>query len=52
VHEVRIVGGDAPDALLLAVRAAQTPVTVVPGIPGTRILREPISAAQAALSAV
>jgi acetylglutamate kinase len=51
VREVRIVGGGAPDALLLAVHAAQTPVEVAPTIPGTRIMREPLSAAQAALSA-
>jgi acetylglutamate kinase len=51
VREVRIVGGGAPDALLLAVRAAQTPVAVVPMIPGTRIIREALSAAPAALSA-
>jgi acetylglutamate kinase len=51
VREVRIVGGTAPDALLLAAHASDTPVEVVPTIPGTRVLREPLSAAQAALSA-
>jgi len=52
VREVRIVGGAAPDALLLASHAAETPAgNGVPLIPGTRVLREPLSAAQAALSA-
>ena len=44
VREVRIVGGTAPDALLLASHAGATG-------PGTRVLREVQSAAQAALSA-
>jgi acetylglutamate kinase len=51
VREVRIVGGGAPDALLLAVHATQPSVEVVSMIPGTRVMREPFSAAQAALSA-
>ena len=52
VREVRIVGGTSPDALLLASHA--TEVSATDGltlIPGTRVLREPLSAAQAALSA-
>jgi acetylglutamate kinase len=49
VREVRIVGGTSPDALLLASHA--TAHDTVPFIPGTRVLREPFSAAQAALSA-
>ena len=52
VHEVRIVGGTSPDALLLASHAAGTIANDgVASIPGTRVLREPISAVQAALSA-
>jgi acetylglutamate kinase len=52
VREVRIVGGTSPDALLLASHAAEPSVTnSVPLIPGTRVLREPLSAAQAAYSA-
>jgi acetylglutamate kinase len=49
VREVRIVGGTAPDALLLASHASA--MEDASGIPGTRILREPLSTAQAALSA-
>ena len=50
--EVRIVGGTSPDALLLASHAAESSATdAVALIPGTRVLREPLSAAQAALSA-
>jgi acetylglutamate kinase len=45
VREVRIVGGAAPEALLLASRSEE-----VASVPGTRILREPLSAAQAAFS--
>jgi acetylglutamate kinase len=52
VREVRIVGGTSPDALLLASHAAATLASEgVPSIPGTRVLREPLSAAHAALSA-
>ena len=52
VREVRIVGGTSPDALLLASHAAESSATdAVALIPGTRVLREPLSAAQAALSA-
>src|SRR5258708_6561433 len=51
VREVRIVGGTSSDALLLASRAAETSAhDGVPSIPGTRVIREPLSAAQAALS--
>jgi acetylglutamate kinase len=46
VRQVRIVGGTAPDALLLASHAEE-----VASVPGTRVLREPLSAAHAALSA-
>jgi len=46
VRQVRIVGGASPDALVLASRAEE-----VASVPGTRVLREPLSAAQAALSA-
>ena len=44
VREVRIVGGSSPDSLLRAAHANTD------GIPGTRILREPLSSAQAAVS--
>jgi acetylglutamate kinase len=46
VRQVRIVGGTSPEALLLASHAEE-----VASVPGTRVLREPMSAAQAALSA-
>jgi acetylglutamate kinase len=46
VREVRIVGGSWPDALLLASRA----VAEIDGIPGTRVMREPLSSAQAAVT--
>jgi acetylglutamate kinase len=45
VREVRIVGGAAPEALWLASRSEE-----VASVPGTRILREPLSAAQTAFS--
>jgi acetylglutamate kinase len=52
VREVRIVGGALPDALLLASHATETQSSDdSAGNPGTRVLREPLSAAQAALSA-
>jgi len=44
VREVRIVGGGSPDSLLRAAHAGAD------GIPGTRVLREPLSSAQAAVS--
>jgi acetylglutamate kinase len=52
VREVRIVGGTSPDALLLTSHAAETSPHDSPAvIPGTRVLREPSSTAQAAFSA-
>ncbi len=51
VREVRIVGGTSPDALLLASHATPPSSDSAPFIPGTRVLREPLSAAQAAYSA-
>ena len=52
VREVRIVGGASSEALLLASRATgaieNDGATL---IPGTRVLREPLSASRAALSA-
>ena len=52
VREVRIVGGTSSEALLLASHAtgAIDSEGVAP-IPGTRVLREPLSASRAALSA-
>jgi len=49
VREVRIVGGTSPDALLLASHSAASEDATV--TPGTRVLREPLNTAQAALSA-
>jgi acetylglutamate kinase len=46
VRQVRIVGGTSPEALLLASHAEE-----VASVPGTRVLREPLSATHAALSA-
>lgn len=52
VHEVRIVGGSAPDALLRAFHSAEPAADNAPAsIPGTRVFREPSSTARAALSA-
>lgn len=52
VREVRIVGGSAPDALLLAAHSAGSGKDAEPpSVPGTRVLREPPVAARAALSA-
>ncbi|MGB9463854.1 MAG: hypothetical protein WBR10_01965, partial [Candidatus Acidiferrum sp.] len=52
VREVRIVGGSAPDALLLAFHSAElSSGDHASAIPGTRVLREPQSSARAALSA-
>jgi acetylglutamate kinase len=45
VRQVRIVGGNSPEALLLASRAEE-----VASIPGTHVLRQPPSAAQTAFS--
>jgi acetylglutamate kinase len=46
VREVRIVGGTTPEALLLASHAEE-----VVSVPGTRVLRHSVSAAQTAFSA-
>jgi len=51
VRQVRIVGGTSPDALLLASHSESAPASAQPGAPGTRVMREPFSNAQAALSA-
>jgi acetylglutamate kinase len=51
VRDVRIVGGAAPNALLLATHAGDTANEHASAIPGTRVLREPLSTAQAALTA-
>ena len=52
VREVRIVGGTSPDALWLTSHAGETSSHENPTvIPGTLVLREPSSAAQAAFSA-
>ena len=51
VREVRIVGGSAPDALLLASRSSDPVEETCAEIPGTRVLREHPSTARAALSA-
>jgi acetylglutamate kinase len=52
VREVRIVGGASPEALLRAARPveASDEDSVSPNV-GTRVLREPLSTAQAAFSA-
>jgi acetylglutamate kinase len=51
VREVHIVGGASPDSLLRVSQAADAPSHAANAIPGTRVLREPLLAAQAALSA-
>ena len=52
VREVRIVGGASAEALLLASHATGAMENEgVTSIPGTRVLREPLSASRAALSA-
>ena len=52
VREVRIVGGNSPNALLLASHAAETSSNDrVELPPGTRVLREHLSPAQAAYTA-
>jgi hypothetical protein len=52
VREVRIVGGTSPEALLLASHAAAKAANdSAQSVPGTRVLREPLSATHAALSA-
>jgi acetylglutamate kinase len=51
VREVFIVGGTSPDSLLRAARASENrPEGGSAAISGTRVLREPLSSAQAALS--
>jgi acetylglutamate kinase len=50
VREIRIVGGTAPDALLRAAHSGELGAEET-SIPGTRVLREPLSAAQASFSA-
>ena len=51
VHEVHIVGADLPDSLLRVSQSAALRHDAVNAIPGTRVLREPLPAKQAALSA-
>ena len=52
VREIRIVGGAAPDALLRAVHPAELGAEdAATPIPGTRVVREPFPAKEAALSA-
>ncbi len=52
VHQVRIVGGASPDALLLASHATEEAgLDNASFVPGTRVLREPMSAGPVALSA-
>jgi acetylglutamate kinase len=51
VREVRIVGGSSPDALLLASRAeGNSADDNADVIPGTRVLREPLSSTRTAVS--
>jgi hypothetical protein len=51
VREVRIVGGGSPDALVRAWRASENLADdSVDAIPGTRVLREPLSATRKAVS--
>jgi acetylglutamate kinase len=49
VREVRIVGGGAPEGLLLASRASDSPGDSADAVPGTRVLREPLFSARAAV---
>ena len=51
VHEVHIVGADLPDSLLRVSQSAALCHDAVNAVPGTRVLREPLPAKQAALSA-
>ena len=52
VREVHIVGGGSADSLLLVSQAADARSNYpANAIPGTRVLREPLAASQAALSA-
>ncbi len=47
VREVRIVGGAAGDSLLLATRFSSDSPETSDDVPGTRVLREPLSSVQA-----
>jgi hypothetical protein len=51
VREVRIVGGASPDSLLRVSRASETSGEGAYTVPGTRVLRERLTAARVALSA-
>ncbi len=52
VREVRVVGGMSPDALLLALHGGESAGNDNPAtVPGNAVLREPLPANQAALSA-
>ena len=51
VREVRIVGGGSPEGLLLASRASDSASDdIADAVPGTRILREPLSSARTTVS--
>jgi acetylglutamate kinase len=51
VREVRIVGGGSPEGLLLASRASESAFDDrADAVPGTRILREPLSSARTTVS--
>jgi acetylglutamate kinase len=52
VREVHIVGAGSPDSLLRVSQAAELSNDPANAIPGTRVLREALPTAQAALSAV
>ena len=51
VREVHIVGAELPDSLLRVSQSAALCHDAVKSVPGTRVLREPLQAKQAALSA-
>lgn len=51
VREVRIVGGASPDSLLRVSRASEASAEGAYAVPGTRVLRERLTAARVALSA-
>jgi acetylglutamate kinase len=51
VKEVRIVGGTSPDSLLRIFQATNSSAEENVVVSGTRVLREPLSSARAALSA-
>ena len=52
VRDVRIIGGGAPDAVLLASRASESSSADdrADAFPGTRVLREPLSSVRTAVS--